>query len=121
MATGLRTVIIRIQIIIGFLCFAAVHTGFAQSAETGKSTKDSAIHRYFIISAGEVINAYYNDKPLEVETIAQFNTFIQTNAKSLKDSWVVVTGKPKTGTFDDVLKTLSHYKFKHVTKNILPN
>jgi len=36
----------------------------------------------------------------------------------LKDSYVVVTGKPKTGTYDAVLKTLSHYKFKHVSTNI---
>ena len=102
-------------------CMFAIFKGFTQSRDTAKTAKDNGNHIYFIIAAGEVINAYYNDKPVEAETIADFNTYIQTNAKSLKDSWVVVTGKPKTGTFDEVLKTLSHYRFKHVTKNILTN
>jgi hypothetical protein len=94
---------------------------FAQTRDTSKSVRDNTSHPYFIISAGAVIKAYFNDKPVEVETISEFNTYVQTNVKSLKDSWVVVTGKPKTGTFDDVIKTLSHYRFKHVTKNILTN
>ena len=93
--------------------FGAIQYGFSQKADTVK--------RYFIINAGIVINAYYNDKPLEIETISDFNDYIQKNAKSLKESWVVVTGKPKEGTFDEVLKTLSHYRFKHVSKNIPAN
>ncbi|MEJ0080558.1 MAG: hypothetical protein WDM78_06280 [Puia sp.] len=103
-----------------FLCFGGF-SGLAQSRDTAKQSKDNGNHPYFIISAGEVINAYFNDKPVEVSTISDFNTYVQTNVKSLKDSWVVVTGKPKTGTFDDVIKTLSHYRFKHVQKNILTN
>ncbi len=86
-----------------------------------QAQKTDTVKRYFIISAGTVINAYYNDKPLAVETIEDFNEYIQKNAKSMKESWVVVTGKPKEGTFDDVLKILSRNKFKHVTKNISPN
>jgi hypothetical protein len=85
------------------------------------SQKADSVKHYFIISAGTAINAYYNDKPLEIETISDFNDYILKNAKTMKDSWVVVTGKPKEGTFDDVIKTLSHYRFKHVSKNILPN
>jgi len=91
----------------------AIHCCYAQKTDTVK--------RYFIISAGTVINAYYNDKPLAVETIEDFNDYIQKNAKSMKEAWVVVSGKPKEGTFDDVLKTLSRYKFKHVSKNISAN
>ena len=93
---------------------------YAQSADTAKSKK-IALQPYFIISAGTVINAYFNDKPLSVETIAEFDDYVQHNAKILKDARVVVTGKPKTGTFDEVLKTLSHYRIKNVTKNILTN
>jgi hypothetical protein len=109
-----------------FLIFFAIYFGglyycYAQTRDTVKSAKDYTVHHYFIISAGTVINAYYNDKPLEIETISDFNDYIQKNAKSLKDSWVVVTGKPKEGTFEEVLKTLSHYKIKHVEKNILTN
>jgi hypothetical protein len=85
------------------------------------SQKADSVKHYFIITAGTTINAYYNDKPLELETISDFNDYVQKNAKSLKESWVVVTGKPKEGTFDDVLKTLSHYRFKHVSKNITTN
>ena len=94
---------------------------FAQKSDTVKHVSDNTVHIYFIISAGDQINAYYNDKPLELETISQFNDYIQANIKKMKDSWVVVTGKPKVGTFDEVLKTLNHYRFKHVTKNILTN
>jgi len=94
---------------------------FTQNTDTARHAIDNTVHIYFIISAGDQINAYYNDKPLEVETIAQFNDYIQANVKKLKDSWVVVTGKPKAGTFDEVLKTLNHYRFKHVSKNILTN
>jgi hypothetical protein len=98
-----------------------VHICSAQTKDTAKPANNYTTHIYFIISAGTVINAYYNDKPLEIETIDDFNSYVQKNVKSLKDSWVVVTGKPKTGTFDEVIKTLSRNKFKHVTKNILTN
>jgi hypothetical protein len=100
------------------LICVAICLGVASSCYSQKA--DSVKH-YFIISAGTVINAYYNDKPLEIETISDFNDYIQKNAKTMKDSWVVVTGKPKEGTFDDIIKTLSHYRFKHISKNILPN
>ncbi len=100
------------------LLFTAIFLGFSSS---GFSQKLDSVKHYFIITAGTTINAYYNDKPLELETITDFNDYIQKNAKILKESWVVVTGKPKEGTFDDVIKTLSHYRFKHVTKNIIAN
>jgi len=107
------------------LCLAfgvgGINICLAQHTDTTRHTIDNTVHIYFIISAGDQINAYYNDKPLEVETIAQFNDYVQANVKKLKDSWVVVTGKPKTGTFDEVLKTLNHYRFKHVSKNIPAN
>jgi hypothetical protein len=108
-------------IIVTVLFTAGVQTGFSQNRDTSRTINSYTPHIYFIISAGTVINAYYNDKPLEIETIDDFNKYIQANAKSLRDSWVVVTGKPKTGTFDDVLKALSRNKFRHVTKNILTN
>lgn len=101
------------------LNLAGIGCCLAQTTDTTKIVKDNAVHSYFIISAGTVINAYYKDKPLEIETIDDFNAFVQANAKALKDAWVVVTGKPKTGTFDEVLKTLSRAKIKHVEKNIL--
>jgi hypothetical protein len=91
-------------------CFLGISCCYAQKTDTVK--------HYFIITAGDQINAYYNDKPLSVETISQFNDYVQANVKTLKDSWVVVTGKPKNGTFDDVIKTLNRYRFKHVSKNI---
>ena len=100
------------------LSLGGIHSSFAQIADTAKLNKDYAVHSYFIISAGTVINAYFKDKPLAIETIADFNDYIQKNVKMLKDSYVVVTGKPKTGTYDDILKTLSHYKFKHISTNI---
>jgi hypothetical protein len=102
----------RLLICMAF-CIGASLTCFCQKADSVK--------HYFIISAGTTINAYYNDKPLPVETISDFNDYIQKNAKSLKDAWVVVTGKPKEGTFDDVMKTLTHYRFKHISKNIPAN
>jgi hypothetical protein len=106
-------------IIVLALYLCGINSCFAQSADTAKPVvKDYSVHPYFIISAGTIINAYYNDKPLAIETISEFNDYVQRNAKSLKDSRVVVTGKPKTGTFDEVLKTLSKYKIKNVTKNI---
>jgi hypothetical protein len=103
------------------ICFAGISPCYPQSADTSKSVKKVSVQPYFIINAGSTINAYYNDKPLSVETIAEFDEYVQRNAKSLKDARVVVTGKPKTGTFDDVLKTLSHNRIKNVTKNILAN
>jgi hypothetical protein len=100
------------------LIFTAICSGLTTYSY---SQKVDSVKHYFIITAGTTINAYYNDKPLEIETIGDFNDYIQKNAKSMKESWVVVTGKPKEGTFDDVIKTLSHYRFKHVSKNIPPN
>jgi hypothetical protein len=102
-------------------CFLAVNHCYPQSSDTTKSARKAVVQHYFIISAGTVINAYFNDKPLSVETIAEFDDYVQHNAKILKDARVVVTGKPKNGTFDEVLKTLSHYRIKNVTKNILTN
>jgi|KBSMisStandDraft_5_1062788.scaffolds.fasta_scaffold135009_3 hypothetical protein len=93
----------------------------AQTPDTAKPVKDNKVYHYFIINAGDKINAYYSDKPLDLETIEEFTTYVQTNAKILKDAKVVVTGKPKTGTFDEVLKVLSRYRVKNVTKNISPN
>jgi predicted Rossmann-fold nucleotide-binding protein len=105
--------------ILLFVIFTGgITSGFAQTTDTAKSVKVSTVHPFFIISAGTVIKAYFNDKPLEVETISEFNDYVQRNAKILKDSRVVVTGKPKTGTYDEVLKTLSHYRIKNVEKNI---
>ena len=103
------------------LCFAGINHCYPQSSDTSKSAGKVVVQHYFIISAGTVINAYFNDKPLSVETIAEFDDYVQHNAKILKDVRVVVTGKPKNGTFDEVLKTLSHYRIKNVTKNILTN
>ena len=100
--------------------FVGINFSYSQSHDTSKSGK-IAVQHYFIITAGEKINAYYNDKPLSAETIAEFDEYVQHNAKILKDAQVVVTGKPKTGTYDEVLKTLSHYRIKNVTKNILTN
>jgi hypothetical protein len=103
------------------LCAGGICHCTAQTTDTAKPAKVNTTHAYFIISAGTVINAYYKDKPLSIETIEDFNTYVQTNAKSLKDAQVIVTGKPKTGTFDEVLKILSHFRIKNVTKNISPN
>lgn len=99
-------------------CILGLNTGLAQTTDTSKHVTDYSAHAYFIISAGTVINAYFNDKPVEVETIEQFDDYVQKNAKTLKNARVVVTGQPKTGTFDPVLKTLSKYKIKNVSKNI---
>ena len=107
--------------IILILYIVSTDNSFAQMTDTTKHVKDYSVHPYFIISAGEVINAYYNDKPLSIETISDFTEYVQKNAKGLKDARVVVTGKPKTGTYDEVLKTLSKYRIKNVTKNIVPN
>jgi hypothetical protein len=103
------------------LFFAGINQCYPQAHDTSKTGGKTATQHYFIISAGTVISAYYNDKPLSVETTAEFEDYVQRNAKTLKDAQVVVTGKPKNGTFDQVLKTLSHYRIKNVTKNILTN
>ena len=100
------------------LSFGGMYCCCAQTTDTVKPIKDNTVHTYFIITAGDKINAYFNDKPLSVESISEFNDYVQRNIKSLKDSWVVVTGKPKQGTFDEVIKTLSRNRFKHVSKNI---
>jgi hypothetical protein len=101
------------------ICLGLINSCHAQKKDTAKSIKDNTIHPYFIITAGTEINAFFNDRPVLVSSISDFNDYIQTNIKSLKDSWVVVTGKPKIGTFDEVLKTLSRYRIKHVSKNII--
>ena len=108
-------------LLLFILSFAGLNHAYSQSADTSKSAQKIKVQPYFIINAGEVVNAYFNDKPLSVETIAEFDDYVQRNAKSLKDVKVIVTGKPKTGTYDDVLKTLSHYRIKNVTKNIQTN
>ena len=108
-------------IICLLICSGGIQCCYSQKTDTAKPLKENTIHSYFIISAGTVINAYFNDKPLAVETISDFNAYVQANVKILKDSYVVVTGKPKEGSFDEVLKTLSHYRFKHVSKNIPAN
>ncbi len=111
----------KLLITLFAFCFLGINHCYPQSADTSKPAGKVVAQHYFIISAGTVINAYFNDKPLSVETIAEFDDYVQHNAKILKDAKVVVTGKPKNGTFDDVLKTLSHYRIKNVTKNILTN
>jgi hypothetical protein len=100
--------------------FAFGWKAYAQTSktDTAKQTGEYAAHVYFIISAGDEITAFYNDKPIQVSTIEDFNNYIQTHVKTIKDSWVVVTGKPKTGTFDEVIKTLKRNKFKHISTNI---
>jgi hypothetical protein len=91
----------------------------SQNTDTLKPKKENDTHPYFVISAGTEINAFFNDRPVSVSSIEDFNDYIQHNIKSLKDSWVVVTGKPNSGTYNDVLKTLSRYHFKHISKNII--
>ena|ERR1700690_1668686 len=105
-------------IIFSTFFFGGIHICYSQNADTTMRTKENTVHPYFIITAGIQIKAYFNDKPVEAETILEFNDYVQKNAKILKDSWVVVTGKPKVGTFDEVIKTLSRFKIKHVTKEI---
>jgi hypothetical protein len=107
----------KFVILIAF-CLGSMQS-YSQSTDTAKRAKENTVHTYFIISAGTQINAYFNDKPVDVETISEFNDYVQKNVKVLRDSWVIVSGKPKTGTFDDVLKTLGRNKFKHVTKEII--
>jgi len=104
------------QILAGALLgISLTHPATAQKVDSSKLAKDNTPHVYFIITAGEKINAFYNDKPVQISTIEEFNTYVQTNVKTLKDSWVTITGKPKTGTYDEVMKTLKRNKFKHIT------
>jgi hypothetical protein len=107
----------RFLIILSF-CLGGMLTAHAQKADTAKPNKENTVHIYFIITAGDAINAFFNDKPISATTIPEFSDYVQANIKGLKDSWVVVTGKPNAGTFNDVIKILSRYRFKHVTKNI---
>jgi hypothetical protein len=109
------------EIFLSMILLAGVSCCFAQKPDTSRTVKTNTVHAYFIISAGPVISAFYNDKPLSVETVDAFNEYVQANKKMLIDSWVVVTGKPKAGTFDDVIKILNRYRFKHVEKNITAN
>ncbi|HTB25205.1 MAG TPA: hypothetical protein VK711_07530, partial [Puia sp.] len=91
---------------------------FSQNSDSARRANENKVQTYFIITAGTQITAYYNDKPVELETIDEFNDYVQKNAKILKNASVVVTGKPKVGTFDSVIKTLSRFKIKNVTKEI---
>jgi hypothetical protein len=101
------------------LCFAFAISCPAQAAEKSNAAKDTVLRPYFIITAGETITAFFKDKPLNLDTITEFTDWVQTNAKMLKNARVVVTGKPKTGTYDEVLRTLSRYHIKDVSKNIV--
>jgi hypothetical protein len=103
---------ILICLLVSFSFLKAAH---AQKPDTAKQATP---HIYFIIKAGTEINAFYNDKPVQVSTIDEFNNYIQTNVKTLRSSWVIVTGKPKTGTFDEVMKTLKRNRFKNISTNI---
>ncbi len=94
---------------------------FSQKRDSPNQQKENTSRVFFIISAGEKINAYFNDKPLAAETIPEFNEYVRVNIKILRSSWVVISGKPKTGTYDDVIKTLNKYRFKNVTKSISAN
>lgn len=104
------------------LCLAfymgAISSSYAQRADTARGIKVNTAQSYFIINAGITISAYFKDKPLSVESVSEFNDYVQANAKILKDASVVVTGKPKTGTFDEVLKTLKRNRIKNITQNI---
>jgi len=95
----------------------SINHSYAQKTDTAKP-KDNTPHIYFIITAGTEIKAFYNDKPLQASTITEFNDYIQANVKSMRDSWVVITGKPKVGTYDEVIKTLKRNRFKHISTNL---
>ena len=106
------------QIMLGMLLSVAVidHSN-GQNVDTSKQAKDNSRHVYLIINVGTEINAFYNDKPVQASTIEEFNNYLQTNVKSLRDSWIILTGKPKTGTFDEVMKALKRNRFKHISTN----
>ncbi|HTB25812.1 MAG TPA: hypothetical protein VK711_10585 [Puia sp.] len=105
-------------IILLTLFLGGTFSCFSQNSDSARRANENKAQTYFIITAGTQITAYYNDKPVEVETIDEFNDYVQKNAKILKNASVVVTGKPKVGTFDSVIKTLSRFKIKNVTKEI---
>ena len=109
----IKRTLLSLALLTGIISF-----GYSQAADSVKAVKDNSVHIYFIINAGDQVNAFYNDKPLQLSTAADFTNYVQANAKSMKDSWVVVTGKPKTGTYDEVIRTLNRYRFKHVMKNV---
>jgi len=100
------------------ICLGLINHCYAQKTDTAKPAKDNTVHTYFIISAGTEIKAFFNDKPVSASSISEFNDYVQSNVKSLRDSWVVVTGKPKVGTYDEVIKTLKRNRFKHISTNI---
>jgi hypothetical protein len=108
------------QIAIWFLLgLGLISHAYSQKKDTARQPNNYAQHVYFIITADSEIKAFFADKPVQdVTTIEQFNTYVQTNIKSLVNSWVIVTGKPKTGTFDGVMKTLKKNRFKHISTNI---
>ncbi|HEX4852276.1 MAG TPA: hypothetical protein VFV08_15780 [Puia sp.] len=101
-----------------FFLLIGTGIGFQSFAQKTDTAKQYAPKIYFIITAGDQVNAFFNDKPVQATTVEDFNTYVQTNIKSLKNSWVVVTGKPKTGTYDDVMKILKKYKFKNISTNL---
>jgi len=111
------------KIIQWMICSVAflgpIKYSYAQKSDTVKPAKGNSIHTYFVITAGTEIRAFFNDKPLSVSSISEFNDYVQANVKSLRDSWVVVTGKPKVGTYDEVIKTLKRNRFKNISTNIL--
>ncbi len=109
----IKQILICVLVVVG-----ATHHADAQKADTSKQVKDNAPHIYFIITAGEQVNAFFNDKPVQASTVEGFDSYVQANVKTLRDSWVVVTGKPKTGTFDAVIKILKRNRFKHISTNI---
>ena len=111
----------RVTQIVLFLLIGTFLTQHAdaQKTDTAKGVKDNTTHVYFIINADEVITAFYADKPVQdVSKLDDFNNYVQKNAKSMVNSWVIVTGKPKTGTYDEVMKTLKRNRFKHISTNI---
>jgi hypothetical protein len=108
------------QLIISLvICLGLFNHSDAQKTDTAKRSKENSSLPYFIITAGTEINAFFNDKPVSIPTVTDFKNYVQTHSKSLKDSWIIVSGKPDSGTYNEVIKTLNHYRFKHVTKNII--
>ena len=103
--------------ICSVICLGLINHSYAQKTDSAKP-KDNTPHIYFIITAGDEIKAFYNDKPVLVSSITEFNDYVQANVKSLRDSWVVITGKPKVGTYDEVIKILKRNRFKHIATNM---
>ena len=100
-------------------CLGTIHQACAQKKDTTKVAKGSALQPYFIITAGPEITAFFNDKPINVSSVEDFNNYVQANIKSLRDSRVIITGKPKSGAFDEVMKTLKRNRFKNISQNIV--